>query len=113
VPDPRGAAACPPWAEPHSHFTARFERLAIDLRRACSVTGAAGILRITRDEAWGIKARASARRGREVVAQLGVDETAIATRHRYLTVVAELDRAGSGIAARTGSGCASTRSASP
>lgn len=47
-----------PWAEPGSQFTALFERLAIDLLRECSVTGAAGLLGITWDEAWGIKGRA-------------------------------------------------------
>ena len=85
-----------PWAEPGSQFTALFERLAIDLLRECSVTGAGRLLRITWDEAWGIKRRAVrrglARRGQEVVARLGVDEKAIAKRHRYLTVVADLER---------------------
>ena len=47
-----------PWAEPGSQFTALFERLAIDLLRECSVTGAGRLLRITWDEAWGIKGRA-------------------------------------------------------
>jgi transposase len=85
-----------PWAEPGSQFTLLLERLAIDLLRECSVHGAAAILRISWDEAWGIKARAVARgvarRGQEVVAHLGVDEKAIAKRHRYLTVVADLAR---------------------
>ena len=85
-----------PWAEPGSQFTALFERFAIDLLRECAVQGGADLLRITWDEAWGIKARAVARglarRGRTVVARLGVDEKAIAKRHRYLTVVADLER---------------------
>ncbi len=84
-----------PWAEPGSQFTAMFERLAIDLLRECSVTGAGELLRITWDEAWGIKHRAVrrglARRTRDVVARLGVDEKAIAKRHTYLTIVADLD----------------------
>jgi transposase len=54
------------------------------------------LLRISWDEAGGIEARAVrrglARRGAEVVAHLGVDEKAIAKRHKYLTVVADLDR---------------------
>jgi len=83
-----------PWAEPGSQFTLLLERLAIDLLQECSVQGAAAIPRISWDEAWGIKARAVtrglARRGQEVVAHLGVDEKAIAKRHRYLTVVADL-----------------------
>ncbi|GIW53929.1 MAG: ISL3 family transposase [Nitrospiraceae bacterium] len=85
-----------PWAEPGSQFTAWFERLAIDLLRECSVKGAAGLLRITWDEAWGIKARAVARglsrRTQDIIPYLGVDEKAIAKRHRYLTVVADLKR---------------------
>jgi transposase len=85
-----------PWAEPGSQFTALFERLAIDLLRECSVTGAVGLLRITWDEGWGIKARAVkrglARRQQDVVARLGVDEKAIAKRHRYLTIVADLEQ---------------------
>lgn len=85
-----------PWAEPGSQFTALFERLAIDLLRECSVKGAAGLLRITWDEAWGIKERAVARglsrRCQDITTHLGIDEKAIAKRHRYLTVVADLDR---------------------
>jgi transposase len=85
-----------PWAEPGSQFTAWFERLAIELLQECSVKGAAGLLRITWDEAWGIKERAVARglsrRTRDVVAHLGVDEKAIAKGHRYLTIVADLER---------------------
>ncbi len=85
-----------PWAEPGSQFSALFERLAIDLLRECSITGAVRLLRITWDEGWGIKGRGVkrglARRQQEVVAHLGVDEKAIAKRHRYLTLVADLDR---------------------
>jgi len=85
-----------PWAEPGSQCPALFERLAIDLLRECSITGAVGLLRISWDEGWGIKARAVkrglARRGHDVVARLGVDEKAIAKRHRYLTIVADLEQ---------------------
>ncbi|RMH35495.1 MAG: DDE transposase [Nitrospirae bacterium] len=81
-----------PWANPGSQFTAWFERLALDVLRECSVKGAAGLLRLTWDEAWGIKARGLRRRTQDVVAHLGVDEKAIAKRHRDLTVVADLER---------------------
>ena len=85
-----------PWAEPGSQFTALFERFAIDVLRQCAVQGGANLLRISWDEAWGIEKRAVrrglARRGADVVAHLGVDEKAIAKRHTYLTVVADLDR---------------------
>ena len=85
-----------PWAVPGSQFTALFERLAIDLLRECAVKGAAKVLRISWAEAWGIKRRAVARglgrRREEPLVHLGVDEKAIAKGHRYLTVVADLDR---------------------
>ena len=85
-----------PWAEPGSQFTQLFERLAIDFLRECSVTGAAALLRITWDEAWGIKSRAVkrglARRTAEPIPYIGVDEKAITKGHRYLTVVADLQR---------------------
>jgi transposase len=85
-----------PWAEAGSQFTALFERLAIDLLRECSVTGAAQLLRITWDEGWGIKGRTVkrglARRKQDGVARLGVDEKAIAKRHRYLAIVADLEQ---------------------
>jgi len=85
-----------PWGEPGSQFTALFERLAIDLLRACSVKGAATLLRVTWDEAWGIKTRAVTRglvrRPQEPLPYLGADEKAIAKGHRYLTVVADLTR---------------------
>src|SRR5262249_62339711 len=60
------------------------------------LTGAGRLLRITWDEAWGLKGRALtrglARGGQEGVLHLGVDEKAIAKRHRYLTLVADLER---------------------
>jgi len=85
-----------PWAEPGSQFTMLFERLAIDFLRECSVTGAAALLRITWDEAWGIKSRAVkrglVRRTAEPIPYVGVDEKAITKGHSYLTVVADLQR---------------------
>ncbi|HXX39854.1 MAG TPA: ISL3 family transposase [bacterium] len=85
-----------PWAEPGSQFTHLFERLAIDFLRECSVAGAAALLRITWDEAWGIKRRAVqrglARRTAEPIPLIGVDEKAITKGHSYLTIVADLQR---------------------
>jgi transposase len=85
-----------PWAAPGSQFTALFERVAIDLLRECSITGAVRLLRISWDEGWGIKARAVkrglARRGAAVVGRIGVDEKAIAKRYRYVTIVADLEQ---------------------
>ena len=85
-----------PWSEPGSQFTALFERLAIDLLRECSVQGAARILGISWDEAFGIEKRAVdrglARKSAEPLRRIGIDETAAQRGHRYLTVVADLDR---------------------
>lgn len=83
-----------PWAEPHSRFTALFERLAIDLLRETSVEGATRILRISWDEAWHIIERAVERgltaKANLPVAYLGVDEVAIARGHKYMTLVCDL-----------------------
>lgn len=86
-----------PWAEPESRFTRLFERLAIDVLLECDVSGAAKILGLTWDEAWGIEARAvrrgQARKGPRIVAQLGVDEKAAAKGHTDLTLVCDLEQA--------------------
>lgn len=84
-----------PWAEPRSRFTAMFERLAIDVLRETSVTGARRILRLSWDEAWHIMERAVSR-GRKAkkerpVLRIGVDEKAISRGHRYMTLVCDLD----------------------
>lgn len=85
-----------PWAEPHSRFTALFERLAIDVLLETDVQGATRILRITWDEAWRLMERAVARGQRRkeerVVRHVGVDEKAIAKRHKYMTLVSDLSR---------------------
>ncbi len=47
-----------PWAEKYGRFTRLFERFAIAVLKVCSISEAAGILRISWDEGDGIKARA-------------------------------------------------------
>ena len=69
-----------PWAEPHSRFTALFERLAIDVLKEADVSGACEVLRISWDEAWHIMEKA-VRRGlaakeHRVPELVGVDEKA-------------------------------------
>ena len=85
-----------PWAEPDARFTALFERLAIDVLSESSVQGAARILRISWDAAWGIMERAVARgllaKKRRVPPLLGVDEKAVAKGHTYVTIVCDLTR---------------------
>jgi transposase len=62
-----------------------------------NVLAGTGLLRISWDEAWNIMERAVARglraKKRHVIAHLGVDEKAVAKRHRYVTLVCDLDRA--------------------
>jgi transposase len=84
-----------PWAEPHSRFTALFERLAIDVLLASDITGATRILRISWDEAWHLQERAVARgqqaKRPHVPRHLGVDEKAVAKGRKYLTLVCDAD----------------------
>ena len=83
-----------PWAEPKARFTRLFERLAIDVLRECSITGATQILGLSWDEAWHLMERAvergQARKAPRFIPHLGVDEKAIAKGHRYLTLVCDL-----------------------
>jgi transposase len=85
-----------PWATPGARFTLAFERHAIDVLLEADITGATRLLRISWDEAWHIMERAVERglkaKGRRIIAHLGVDEKAVAKRHRYITLVCDLDR---------------------
>jgi len=84
-----------PWAEPRSRFTLMFECFAITVLLETDVAGAAKILSISWDEAHHLMqravARGQARKPRGLARRIGVDEKAIAKRHKYLTVVSNLD----------------------
>jgi len=85
-----------PWAEPHSCFTALFERLAIDWLKAASQKAVGDQLRLSWDEVHGIMERAVrrglARRKAETIGYLGVDEKSFRKGHKYLTLVTDLAR---------------------
>ena len=85
-----------PWALPGSRFTIAFERHAIDVLLETDVLGGARLLHVSWDEAWNLMERAVERgqraKKRRVIAHLGVDEKAVAKRHRYVTLVCDLDR---------------------
>jgi transposase len=72
-----------------------FERLAIDVLAACDVAAAAGLLRISWDEAWHLMDRAVLRglaaKPLAVPAHVGVDEKAAGKGQDYITVVSDLD----------------------
>ncbi len=83
-----------PWAEARGRFTKLFERLAIDVLKACDVSSAAALLRISWDEAWRIQERAVerglARKQEKPLSKIGVDEKAIAKGHQSMTLVCDL-----------------------
>ena len=83
-----------PWAEKYARFTRLFERFAIDVMRECSISGACDILKVSWDEADGIKQRAVkrglARKEPKVMKRLCVDEKGMGHGHNYLTIVANV-----------------------
>jgi transposase len=84
-----------PWAEDGSRFTALFEALAIDWMKQASISAVGERLRLSWDEAAGIQSRAVRRgllrREAESIKYLGIDETSFQRRHRYVTVVSDLE----------------------
>jgi len=79
------------WAEGSSRFTLFFERFAVQVLEACSTARASQLLKITWDEADGIKQRA-VRRGlarRQIIGleYVCVDEKAVGRGQDYVTVV--------------------------
>jgi len=75
-----------PWAQ----ATHLFEALAIDVLLAATVSKAADILRISWDEAWHLMERAVQRgqaiKNDDTPSRIGIDEKAIAKRHRYMRI---------------------------
>ena len=82
-----------PWAEARGRFTKMFERLAIDVLKACDIASAAALLRISWDEAWRIQKRAVerglARKQEKRFWEIGLDKKAIAKGHQYMTLVCD------------------------
>lgn len=84
-----------PWAEERARFTRLFERLAIDVLKECSVSGACELLRISWDEAQGILERAVkrglARKQQQPLRYIGIDEKSFRKGHDYVTLVVNLE----------------------
>ncbi len=85
-----------PWALSGARFTLAFERHAIDTLLEADVLGAARLLHLSWDEAWHVMQRAVERglqaKRRQAIPLLGVDEKSFAKRHRYVTLVCDLNR---------------------
>lgn len=85
-----------PWAEKESKFTLLFERFAIDVLKECPKSRAAELLGISWKEADTIMRRAvkrgQARKKKQVIAALAVDETSSRKGHNYLTIVTDHER---------------------
>ena len=85
-----------PWSVGRTEFTSRFERLAIALLVEISVAGVARRLAISWDQVDAIMVRAvergKQRRLPRIVKHLGIDEKSVKKRHRYFTIVSDLDR---------------------
>jgi transposase len=83
-----------PWAEKFGRFTRLFERLAIQVLQVCSVAEACRLLRISWEEADGIKQRAVdrglARKPVRPLKRLCVDEKTAGWGQDYVTVVAHV-----------------------
>jgi transposase len=84
-----------PWAEERSGFTALFEQCVIAWLRELSFEAVVRRMRISWDEVDGIMmravARGMARRQKRVVRFIGIDEKSIRKRHKYFTIVSDLE----------------------
>ncbi len=85
-----------PWTEGSAPFTRLFEGRVIELLRACDVSAAAALSGLTWDRVWAVMERAVrrglSRKPRRLPSRIGVDEKSFAKRHRYETLVFDLDR---------------------
>ena len=85
-----------PWARPGSRFTLMFEALSLTLAREMPVAACARILRCSSNALWRqIDVHVALARNRESYADvqfIGIDETACAKGHSYLTLVHDLSQ---------------------
>lgn len=83
------------WSEPGAALTRAFEYHLIDLEKECSIEATSRLTGLSWDRCWGIMDRAvkrgQSRKERHVPAYIGVDEKSFAKRHKYETIVCDLD----------------------
>lgn len=93
-PEHVGAQVPAPWAEGNTRFTLAMECHGIDVLKECDLTGAGRLTSLSWDELWGILDRAvtrgAARKEKRLPEYIGVDEKSFAKRHRYETLVINL-----------------------
>ena len=84
------------WAEANARFTALFEALVIGWLKEASISAVGDLLGLSWDEVAGIQQRAVtrglARRKRQPLEHIGVDETSFQKRHEYVTVILDRQR---------------------
>ena len=84
-----------PWAEAGSRFTLLFKNWVIYTLKECDITGANHLTGTSWHEAWNIMDKAVdrglSRKQSRVPEYLGVDEKSFAKRHRYETVICDLN----------------------
>jgi transposase len=84
------------WAEANSRFTALFEALVIGWLKEASISGVGELLGLSWDEVAGIQERAVkrglARRKKQPLEHIGIDETSFQKRHEYVTVILDRER---------------------
>jgi len=85
-----------PFAEKHSRFTSRFEMAVLVWLKSSPISEVAENFNMSWDEVDGIMQRAVkrglARRKRQEVINIGIDETSYQKGHKYVTIIQDKDR---------------------
>ena len=83
-----------PWAEARGHFARLFERLAINVLKACDISCAAAFFRISRDEVWEIQEgdgkRGLTQKSKRPLNHIRGDGKAIIKGPQYMTLFCDL-----------------------
>jgi transposase len=86
----------PPLSDGHSRLTLSMEKRCIETLQECSRDGAANLTGLSWDEVHRVMDRAvergMARRSPDLPKRLGIDEKAMFKRHRYSTIITDLDQ---------------------
>jgi transposase len=84
------------WAKPGSDMTMAFEKYVIDLEKECNIVGVSRLTGLSWDRCWTVMDRAvrrgTRRKERGIPVRMGVDEKSFARRHKYETLVCDMDQ---------------------